>query len=54
VIGGMIVATLMVIFVVPVLYLLMARFTKPTGEIARRLASLEQEHAAGPRHSEAE
>ncbi len=54
VIGGMIVATLMVIFVVPVLYLLLARFTRPTGEVARRLSQLEQDHAAGPRHREAE
>jgi len=43
VVGGMGFATLLGIFIVPVLYLALARFTKPTGFIARRLSELEAE-----------
>jgi multidrug efflux pump len=41
VLGGMSFATVLSLFVVPVLYLLMARYTKPSGHIARRLGALE-------------
>ena len=44
VIGGVSFATLLSLFIVPVLYFLLARFTKPTGYIARRLGALEAEH----------
>jgi multidrug efflux pump len=46
VIGGMGLATLVTLFAIPALYLLLAPLTKPTGEIARRLAALD---AAPPR-----
>ncbi|MCW5729928.1 MAG: efflux RND transporter permease subunit [Alphaproteobacteria bacterium] len=39
--GGMGYATLLGIFIVPVLYLGLARFTRPTGYIARKLSELE-------------
>ena len=42
VIGGVVVSTVMTCFVIPTLYLLLARFTRPINEIARRLASLEE------------
>jgi len=42
IIYGVAVATVMTSFVVPALYLLLARFTKPIGEIAHRLAVLER------------
>lgn len=41
IVGGMTFATLLSLFVVPVLYLLLARFTKPAGFIARKLSELE-------------
>ncbi|WP_439580396.1 efflux RND transporter permease subunit, partial [Elioraea sp.] len=41
VIGGMGLATLVTLFAIPALYLLLAPLTKPTGEIARRLAALD-------------
>jgi multidrug efflux pump len=44
IIGGVSFATLLSLLVVPVLYLLLARFAKPTGHIARRLSALEAEH----------
>ena len=44
IISGVSFATLLSLFVVPVLYLLLARFTRPTGYIARRLDALETEH----------
>ncbi|MBM3489962.1 MAG: efflux RND transporter permease subunit [Alphaproteobacteria bacterium] len=43
VIGGVIVSTVMTGFVIPTLYLLLARFTQPINAIARRLAGLERE-----------
>jgi len=46
VIGGIAAATLLTLFVVPVLYLLLARFTRPAGTIRRRLRKLEEEKAA--------
>ncbi len=42
IVGGMSFATLLSLFVVPVLYNLLARFTKPAGFIARRLTELEK------------
>ena len=47
VIGGIILATLLTLFLVPALYLLLARFTRPSGEVAARLRDLEREDAAG-------
>ena len=41
IVGGMTFATLLSLFVVPVLYLLLARFTKPAGFIARKLSEME-------------
>jgi multidrug efflux pump len=41
VIGGMGLSTLITLFAIPALYLLLAPLTRPTGEIARRLAALE-------------
>ncbi|WP_341703720.1 efflux RND transporter permease subunit [Ferrovibrio sp.] len=41
IVGGMSFATLLSLFVVPVLYNLLARFTRPAGFIARRLTELE-------------
>jgi multidrug efflux pump len=41
IIGGIIVATLMTLYIVPVLYLLLGRFTRPAGAIAQRLEELE-------------
>ncbi|WP_374467046.1 efflux RND transporter permease subunit [Ferrovibrio sp.] len=42
IVGGMTFATLLSLFVVPVLYILLARFTKPAGFIARKLSELEK------------
>ncbi|BBK38922.1 multidrug transporter [Allostella sp. ATCC 35155] len=42
VIGGMAVSTLMTLFLVPALYLLLARYTKTTGAIARELGQLDR------------
>ena len=44
IIGGVSFATLLSLFVVPVLYALLARYTRPSGTIARRLSALEAEH----------
>jgi len=44
IIGGVLFSTLLSLFVVPVFYILLARFTKPTGFIARRLSELESRH----------
>jgi multidrug efflux pump len=44
VIGGTVVSTLITLFVTPAFYLLLARFTKPIHEVARRLSSLEDAH----------
>ncbi len=46
IIGGMAFSTVLSLFLVPVLYALVARFTKPVGFIARRLNAMEEEHAA--------
>jgi multidrug efflux pump len=42
VIGGMGLATLVTLYAIPALYLLLAPLTRPTGEIARRLAALDR------------
>ena len=44
IIGGVSFSTLLTIFVIPALYLLLARFTKPIGAIASRLAQQERAH----------
>ncbi len=44
IIGGVSFATLLSLFVVPVLYALLAPYTRPSGTIARRLSALEAEH----------
>jgi multidrug efflux pump len=44
VVGGTGFATVLSLFVVPVLYLLFARYTQPIGTIARNLSVLESEH----------
>ncbi|MDP6353370.1 MAG: efflux RND transporter permease subunit [Alphaproteobacteria bacterium] len=46
VIGGVSFSTLLSLFVVPVFYLLLARFTKPSSYVAERLRTLEEEHVA--------
>jgi multidrug efflux pump len=46
VIGGTMVSTLLTLFVIPALYLLLARYTKPINEVARRLSRLEASHPA--------
>jgi multidrug efflux pump len=46
VIGGTLVSTLLTLFVIPSLYLLLARYTKPINEVARRLSGLEAAHPA--------
>ena len=47
VIGGVSFSTVLSLFIVPVLYLLLARFTKPSSHVADRLRELEAEHATG-------
>jgi multidrug efflux pump len=47
VVGGMGFATVLSLFVVPVLYLLFARYTQPIGTIARNLSVLESKHPHG-------
>jgi multidrug efflux pump len=44
IIGGVAFATILTSFVIPALYLLLARFTKPVGAIAARLAQQESSH----------
>jgi multidrug efflux pump len=44
IIGGVSFATFMTSFIVPALYLLLARFTKPIGAVAQRLAQQERAH----------
>lgn len=46
VIGGIIVATFLTLFLVPALYRLLAPFTAPRGKIAARLQRLEREGQA--------
>ena len=45
IIGGVSFATILSLFLIPVLYAVLARFTKPTGFIARSLGAMESEHA---------
>ncbi len=52
IIGGVGFSTLLSLLVVPVLYLLLARFTKPAGYIAKRLSALESEHRESPAPAE--
>ncbi len=47
VIGGMTIATLLGLFIVPVLYSLLAGFTRPAGSIARKLSELQDAHPQG-------
>jgi multidrug efflux pump len=49
VVGGMGFTTALGLFLVPVLYLLLARYTKPSGAIARRLSDLETMEARNRR-----
>ncbi|WP_114374938.1 efflux RND transporter permease subunit [Elioraea thermophila] len=42
VIGGMTLSTLVTLYAIPALYLLLAPYTRPVGEIARRLSALER------------
>jgi len=48
IIGGLCVSTLLSLFVVPVLYLALARFAKPAGTIERRLSDLDRAHGTQP------
>lgn len=41
IVGGMSFATMLSLFVVPVVYMLLARYTKPAGFIARKLSEME-------------
>lgn len=55
VVGGMTFATFLSLFIVPVLYLLLAGLTRPTGFIARSLSDMEQKHGLdGAHHHPAE
>ncbi len=45
IIGGVLFATVLSLFLIPVLYRLLARLTKPTGYIARSLGAMETEYA---------
>jgi multidrug efflux pump len=44
VIGGVTFSTVLSLFIVPVLYLLLARFTKPSSYVGNKLRTLESEH----------
>ncbi|MFC4272984.1 MMPL family transporter [Sneathiella chungangensis] len=46
IIGGMMFSTILSLFVVPVVYLLLARFSKPSGYLAAQLNELEAAHSA--------
>jgi len=47
IIGGVLVATLFTLFLIPALYLMLARFTRPINHVAQRLSQMErQPHAA--------
>jgi multidrug efflux pump len=52
IIGGVSFSTVLSLFIVPVLYLLLARFTKPSSHVADRLRSLEAEHIDRERRTE--
>ena len=54
IIGGVLFSMVLSLFTVPVLYLWLARFTKPVGAIARRLSELESRHADRPAADPAE
>ncbi|MBM3555862.1 MAG: efflux RND transporter permease subunit, partial [Alphaproteobacteria bacterium] len=41
IIGGVTLSTVMTLYLIPMIYLMLAHFTKPVGEIARRLNELE-------------
>ncbi len=41
---GVLFSTLLSLFAVPAFYLILARFTKPTGHIERALSALEDRH----------
>ena len=45
IIGGVSFSTLLSLFLVPALYLLLARLTKPSSYVADRLRDLEEEHS---------
>ncbi|TVR79394.1 MAG: efflux RND transporter permease subunit, partial [Rhodospirillales bacterium] len=48
IIGGLSFATILTLFVVPVLYDLMARFTRPAGAIGDRIAALQLDRRQRP------
>jgi multidrug efflux pump len=50
IIGGMSIATLLGLFIVPVLYRLVAGFTRPAGYIARKLSEMQEHHPIGRGH----
>ena len=52
IIGGVGFSTILSLFVVPVLYLWLAGFTKPAGFIAKRLSSMESRHGHGEQPAE--
>lgn len=54
IIGGIGFSTVLSLFVVPVFYLLLARFTKPAGHIERRLRRMETEYSDSNRVSAAD
>jgi multidrug efflux pump len=54
IIGGVSFATVMTSFIIPCLYLLLARFTKPISAIAQRLAALEKDERPAHGHAPAE
>ncbi len=47
IIGGVSFSTVLSLFIIPVLYFLLARFSKPTGYIERRLIKLADDHGEG-------
>ena len=51
VIGGTLLSTCLTLFVIPSLYVLLARYTKPIHEVARRLSSLEDAHPVSHGHA---
>jgi multidrug efflux pump len=54
IIGGVSFATALTSFVVPALYLLLARFTRPVSYIAQKLTQLEKSEPAAAHHAPAE
>ena len=44
IVGGVTFSTLLSLFIVPVLYSLLAKFTKPSSHVANKLRSLEDEY----------